>query len=176
LNKKLLIWELIGIIFIIFLGSAFHFLFEWSGSWIPIGMIAPINESVWEHLELTYWPLIIFTVIQYKFINKESDNILFAKLVAVILMNLIIVIFFYSYTQIIGEDLLTLDIFSFILAVVVGQLISYKILTFSNFKNKTSIISFIGLILCGFLFIIFTFFPPRISLFQDPLTGTYGII
>jgi hypothetical protein len=27
----------------------------------------------------------------------------------------------------------------------------------------------------GLLFILWTFFPPTLGLFRDPLTGTYGI-
>ena len=35
-------------------------------------------------------------------------------------------------------------------------------------------LAFIGLI--GILFVLFTFIPPTIPLFRDPVTGMYGII
>ncbi len=46
-KRKLLAWEMIGIPVILALGSALHYLFEWTGSWLPIAAIAPVNESVW---------------------------------------------------------------------------------------------------------------------------------
>ena len=39
------------------LGTAWHFLYPW----VPIplvGLIAPVNESVWEHLKLLFWPFL----------------------------------------------------------------------------------------------------------------------
>jgi hypothetical protein len=175
MNKKVLIWEIIGIIFITLLGSFMHFLFELTGSWPPIGAIAAVNESVWEHLKLGYWPLIIFALIEYKIIKEEVNNFALAKFVGSLLIISVIIIFFYSYTAILGEDLLVLDIFSFILSIVFAQLVSYKILTIKKFNNSVSVISLIGLVILGFLFILFTYFPPQISLFQDAGTGGYGI-
>ena len=45
-------------VFTVVLGSAMHFLYDW----VPIplvGLFAPINESVWEHLKLLFWPFLI---------------------------------------------------------------------------------------------------------------------
>jgi hypothetical protein len=176
MNKKILIWEIIGIVFISLLGSFMHFLFEISGSWPPIGAIAAVNESVWEHLKLGYWPLIFFALIEYKFIKEEINNFALAKFVGSLLIIGVIIVFFYSYTAILGEDLLILDILSFILSIVIAQLVSYKILTIKQLRKSISIISLIGLVILGFLFILFTYFPPHIPLFQDAVSGGYGIV
>ena len=91
-------------------------------------------------------------------------------------MNLIIVGVFYSYTLIIGDDLLIIDILSFIIAIIIGQAIIYKLMTISReVSNIIKIISLIGLIVYGLLFIIFTFFPLELPIFLDPGTGQYGI-
>jgi hypothetical protein len=55
-NKSVLLFELVGIVFIIFLGSALHFTFEWSGNQPAVGIFSAVNESVWEHLKLAFWP------------------------------------------------------------------------------------------------------------------------
>jgi hypothetical protein len=176
LNKKILYWEIGGIFFIIFLGSFMHFLFELTGYWAPIGAIAAVNESVWEHLKLGYWPLVFFTLIQYNFIKDEAKNIALAKLLASIMIIGFIIVFFYSYTAILGEDLFLLDILSFVLAVILAQLVSYKILTMKRLKKSVSIVSLVGLVIIGLLFILFTYFPPHLPLFQDGITGEYGIV
>ena len=163
-------------LFIIFLGSFMHFLFELTGYWAPIGAIAAVNESVWEHLKLGYWPLVFFTLIQYNFIKDEAKNIALAKLLGSLVIIGFIIVFFYSYTAILGEDLLFLDILSFVLAVVLAQLVSYKILTMKRLKKAVSIVSLVGLAIIGLLFILFTYFPPHLPLFQDGLTGEYGIV
>ncbi len=176
MNKKILIWEIVGMIFISLLGSFLHFLFELTGYFPPVGAIAAVNESVWEHLKLGYWPLMLFTLIEYKFIKKEVNNIAFAKLIASLVIVVFIITFFYTYTAILGEDFLFLDIISFILSIVIAQLVSYKILTLKKFSNKISIISILGLIILGLLFILFTYFPPHLPLFQEGITGEYGIV
>lgn len=40
------------------LGTALHFLYTWQP--VPLfGLFAPVNESVWEHLKLLYWPFLL---------------------------------------------------------------------------------------------------------------------
>jgi hypothetical protein len=37
-------------------------------------------------------------------------------------------------------------------------------------------VSLIALILLGVAFVLFTFYPPQLAMFQDPITGEYGIV
>ena len=135
MKNKLLQWEIIGIIFVIILGTLFHFLFEWLYSWPPIGAIAAVNESVWEHLKLPYWPLIIFSLIEYNYIKEDTKNFIIGKAIAVLISIGTILIIFYSYTAILGFEILIIDILSFFIGVIIGQLVSYKILTFDKLQK-----------------------------------------
>ncbi|MCJ7665514.1 MAG: DUF6512 family protein, partial [Actinobacteria bacterium] len=58
-RKKLLTWEMLGILFAFILGSLLHFTFELSGSWGPMALISGVNESVWEHLKIGFWPAFV---------------------------------------------------------------------------------------------------------------------
>ncbi|MFX0000652.1 MAG: DUF6512 family protein [Candidatus Hermodarchaeota archaeon] len=176
MKNKLLQWTLFGMIFIIIVGSLFHFVFEWLFSWPPIGAITAVNESVWEHLKLPYWPLIIFSLIEYKFIKEEANNIIIAKNLSAIISISTILIVFYSYTAILGTEILIIDILSFYIGVVIGQIISYKILTLNELPKWLSIISWIILIGFGLSLVIFTYLPPHLPIFQDSGTGLYGIL
>jgi hypothetical protein len=49
-NKTIFIYELIGMVFIIFIGSALHFTFAFSSNQPIVGAFSAVNESVWEHL------------------------------------------------------------------------------------------------------------------------------
>ena len=87
---------------------------------------------------------------------------------------LIISAIFYSYTFFTEENLI-IDILSFIFAIIVGQLISYKLLTFKKLSKNLELISLFALAILALAFVVFTFYPPQIQLFQDPNTGDYGI-
>ncbi len=176
MKNSVLKWEIIGIIFITFLGSFLHFLFELSGFNPLVGAFAAVNESVWEHLKLGFWPLMLFSLIEYRFIRSDTNNFIIAKTAAAFIIPVVIIVFFYTYTSILGTNLLLLDIFSFVLSIVIAQLVSYKILTLDKISNTYSIISLISLFILGLMFITFTYIPPYFPLFEDPVTNSYGII
>lgn len=178
-RKSVLGYELIGIIFIVILGSILHFTLEWSNNQVFIAVISAVNESVWEHLKLGFWPALIYTIIEYKYLNKSTNNFLFAKTVGIYLIPIIITVLFYSYTTILGESILPIDISIFILAVIIGQLSSYKLMTSKQLPKKSkkiSLIALIALTVLGLLFVLFTFYPPQLTVFRDPISGKYGII
>ena len=83
------------------------------------------------------------------------------------------IVFFYTYTGMLGRNIAFVDISSFFISILIGEYVTYKLVK-SDFKcNKT--ISTVILFFLFILFAIFTFNPPNIGLFEDPITGTYGI-
>ncbi|MFX1324709.1 MAG: DUF6512 family protein [Promethearchaeota archaeon] len=176
MNKKIFFWEMAGIVFITMVGSLFHFVFEWFGHWEPIAGFFAVNESVWEHLKLPFWPLVIFASIEYNFIKEDSSNFLIGKAIAVLISIATILFVFYTYTTIFRVELLIVDILSFILGVVIGQIVSYKILNRTELNPWYTKISWIFMIGLGIIFIVFTYFPPHLPIFQDTNTGLYGIV
>jgi hypothetical protein len=172
--KSILIFELFGIVLIVLVGSALHFTFKLSGGNPLVGVFSAVNESVWEHLKLSFWPALLYAIVEYRCLKKKTSNFFFAKAVSIYLMPLIIVSSFYMYRAF-SEENLVLDILIFILAVAIGQLTSYKLM---NWKEKSKICtktSIIALILLASLFIIFTFYPPQLPIFQDSISRGYGI-
>ncbi len=47
------------ILFVIVLGTLMHFMYNWSGKHPFAGLIAPVNESVWEHMKLLFFPMLL---------------------------------------------------------------------------------------------------------------------
>ena len=174
-KRTVLIYEIIGMLFIIFLGSLLHFTFEWSGYQPIVGVFSAVNESVWEHLKLGFWPALLYAIIEYWRIKKETNNFFLAKTVVVYAITVIIPVIFYSYTSITGESVFLIDILSFIVAVIIGQLLSYRLLTHKQLSDKLEKLALVALLLLGVAFIVFTFYPPHLPLFQDPISGEYGI-
>ena len=90
-------------------------------------------------------------------------------------MIALIPIVFYSYTSITRESIFAIDIATFIAAVVVGQIVSYTLFMKNQFSRNTDKIALVVLIVLGIAFIVFTFYPPHLPIFQDPASGGYGI-
>jgi hypothetical protein len=169
-------WELGGIIFIVVLGSLLHFAFEWSGNWPPLGAIAAVNESVWEHLKLGFWPALLYAALEYGRFGKSANNFPFAKTAGIYLIPVTIVVLYYAYTAILGHGLLVVDIAIFVVAVIIGQLVSYKLLMASALPARVNRFAPVALVILAILFVLFTFYPPQIPLFRDSVTGGYGIV
>lgn len=172
-KNSILIFEVISTIFIMILGVVLHFTFEWSNNNILVGTFSPVNESIWEHLKLLFFPMLATTIIGYFYEGKNISNYLCAKMLGIILSIFFTIIFFYTYTGIVGTNFAIVDIGSFFIAVILGQYVSYKKMqsTFSC-NNLIAIIILLVLYLC---FLVFTFFTPHIALFKDPITGIFGI-
>jgi hypothetical protein len=90
-------------------------------------------------------------------------------------MVLIIPIVFYSYTAVTGKSVFAIDISTFVVAVIIGQLASYKLMTYRKLSEYFNIVSIAALILLGLAFVLSTFYPPQLPIFRDPITGKYGI-
>ena len=94
MKKKVLIWEIIGFLMVCALSGVFHFIYDWSGKQAWIGFFCPVNESTWEHLKLLFFPVLIFSAIEYIWIKKESKNFIAARVTGTVLgMFTIIAVF-----------------------------------------------------------------------------------
>jgi hypothetical protein len=166
---KILKFEILGIFFISLLGSFLHFTFALANKFWLVGAFSAVNESTWEHLKLAVIPAILWALLESKVFKLKTPNFLFAKAVGIYLMPILIVVFFYGYKAILGYHNLLLDISIFVIAVIIGQIASYKIMSRPGSYSKFNNSSFFFLAILPIIFIIFTFFPPHFFLFKDPI-------
>jgi hypothetical protein len=175
--QRILKWEVFGFFFISIVGSLHHFTYTWLG-WRWLALFAPVNESTWEHFKLVFWPALVFALIEWVAIEREEGlyNFAIAKTAQAYVMPLVIGILFYIYTAFVHSSLIP-NIASFLLAVALGQWVSYCLLTRPWLEGpvwtRVALVAF-GIELVAFL--SFTFFAPHIFLFADPNTGGYGIL
>lgn len=174
--SRILKFEILGMFFISFLGSFLHFTFNLANKFWLVGMFSAVNESTWEHLKLAVIPAILWAVLESKVFRLKNHNFLPAKAIGIYLMPLLIVIFFYGYKAILGNHNLLMDIAIFFIAVIIGQVVSYKIMSCQEFSQRFDKLSFFFLVILLLVFIVFTFWPPKIFIFQDSVFGQYGII
>jgi hypothetical protein len=174
MNRSILKWELTGMAVIWVLGSGFHFLFSLFGSNPAAGIFFPVNESVFEHLKLTFWPTITWAVFSYFYLKSVVNNFIIAKAAAVITMPLVTIALFYGYTAF-AADNVAVDIVIFLVAVAAGQYLNYLVLKAGALPQWLSGLSAIIILTLALVYTAFTFYPPYTSFFMDSNTGEYGI-
>lgn len=172
-KNKIRNYQIFSVIFTFILGTLLHFIFEWSGENIFVASFSAINESVWEHLKLLYFPMLLTLIIGYFYIEKNVPNFLCSKTMGAITSMLFTVIFFYTYSGILGKNIAIIDISLFFVATILGEYVAYKLMN-STFKCNTKIAIFV-LIFIGVCFVTFTYSAPELGIFKDPITGQYGL-
>lgn len=164
-----------GVLFTVLAGAALHFLFEWSGRLIPTALIAPVNESVWEHLKLLFFPILLFSALE-ALIRRPGPAFYAARTCGVLAGLAAIPVLFYTGTGITGIHALWADLLLFLVSVILAFSLSHVLEAKIRPGRTALLLSLSALILLVLLFFLLTFFPPALPLFQDPLTGGFGIM
>ena len=158
------------------MGGFLHFSYEISNENRIVGYFSAINESTWEHLKMLITPSLIYLILEYILYGKYIDNFIIIKTLSILVGISTIVVLFYTYTGVLGTNYLILDISTFGIGVFLEYYFSYKMLQTNILANNYfNYIGIIFLILIVLAQIIFTINPPKIALFLDPVTNTYGI-
>lgn len=168
-------WCIAGVPVITASGSAMHYAYDWSGQHAIMGLIFPVNESVWEHLKMAYWGLFLFALCEYPWVNQKVKNYFTIKLLGLLILIFSILAIYYAYHSLLGRNVLALDILSFVVGVVLCQWASWRL--YQNpfamrFPDSISLLLFLG---AGILFAWLTLHPPRKKIFWDRNTKSYGI-
>ena len=163
-------WQAAGFAFCTLLGTLLHFLYDWTGAF---AIFSGVNESTWEHMKLLFWPLLLFAIFQRFFFREE--NYWHIKLVATVLGLTLIPVLFYTYNGMFGKSPDWVNIAIFYVAAGAAFLFEWWAFRKNLLQWKHPQLALGAMILIGILFTVFTFFPPQIPLFRDPVTGKYGV-
>lgn len=163
---KIKTWHIAGIFFTVILGSILHFVYEWSGFYPLFGLIGSVNESVWEHLKLLYWPFLVSFVAELWAYGKNTSGFFAAKAFGIVSGMFFIVAAFYTYSGIVGKEILLIDIILFVIGAIVSYAVSYKYIkcTFNNAK-KSDLFGLAVLFTFAIMFCIYSFNPPDLGIF-----------
>lgn len=174
MKKNLFIWQFAGVTFTAVLGTILHFLFQWTDLKI-LAPISAVNESTWEHMKLLFIPSLIFAAIQYFVSHKDYGCFWVVKLIGILFGTLLIPILFYTLSGSFGTLSVVINITIFFLSIFLEYTTEYFLFDKISCKTWLNWISIGVLIIVLALFFIFTFCPPKLPLFLDPLTQGYGI-
>jgi len=169
-KKQIRNYQIISAFFVIVLGTLLHFTYKISGENKIVALFSAINESTWEHLKLVFFPMFTSLIIGYFYFRKKISNFICSKTCGIIFAMGFIVVFFYTYSGIIGKNIAIIDILSFIVSIILGEFLSYiLIINKAKCNNKIAIIK---LIIIAIAFVIFTFYTPEIGIFKNPLLNS----
>lgn len=169
------LWQLAGVTFTAILGTLLHFLFHLSES-IFVAPFSAVNESTWEHMKILFFPMLIFALVQSKFFTRAYANFWQVKTLGIITGTLAIPFLFYTYNGAFGTPPAFVNVLIFFLSAGLSFLLESFLFSEKKENKILEILSKIFLVLFTSAFIIFTFFPPQIPLFLDPITRSYGIV
>ena len=174
MGRRWRVWPLTGFLTAAVLGTLAHFAYRWSGGALLAGVFCAVNESVWEHMKLLFFPVFLFTAAQ--FCVGERDGLLAARAVSVTAGLALIPTLYYTYTGIWGDHTLWADAAIFYLSAAVTFWLDDLLHRQRRlWKMEYQVAGLVWLWVLAFLFVWWTFSPPHIALFRDPLTGLYGI-
>lgn len=169
-------WHVAGILFTIVLGTLDHFFYDWSGGNPLVATFSAVNESTWEHLKLLVFPMLLFSALEYVVYGRFISGFIPAKVLSVLAGMGAIILLFYGYTALAPSNYLWADIATFVISVIIAWSVSYVLITREVFSSipaeLTSRVILAVLLVC---FLLFTVTPPHVFLFEDPVTGQYGL-
>ena len=174
MKKSIGIWQLSGFALTSLCGTVLHFLYDWLGEAAYVAPFSGVNESVWEHMKLLFWPMFLFALIQRLFFRERKD-FWCVKLRGMLVGLGAIPVLFYTYNGVIGRSPDWLNISIFFVSAAVAYLYETKLLWEQRLACKRPKIALAALCAIALAFIVFTFQTPQLGIFKDPVTGRYGM-
>lgn len=149
-------------------GTLLHFVYDWSGQNPVVGIFSPVNESVWEHLKLLFFPAVTYSAAAY-LCRRRYPNDPAAAAAGIFAGMAVIVILFYTYSGILGRLVEWVNIALFFVGVAVFLLARNLIRKNRILTGTAANLAAVALlILTGVLFGFWNIFPPRLGIFIPP--------
>ena len=168
MKKELKRYIICYIIFSI-IGTLMHFAYDVLGSNVILNSIVPVNESVWEHMKLIFYPALFFFVYNYDYKRKNNMSTYYSSFIISVTFSIITCILsYYIYSKFIGNTLI-IDIISYYVCMGIVFLIMYLMnYIFDEINEDIEILCEIIILTYIFIFIIYTYFPPNLIIFNSP--------
>ncbi|MGN1307797.1 MAG: DUF6512 family protein [Faecousia sp.] len=146
-------------------GSALHFLY----TALPhplTALIAPVNESVWEHLKLLYYPTLL-TAYLLSTCTMERQRLWSGFLIALLAMPLFLVGVYELLVCGFGVEGLLADIGLYVVTMVGGFALAYVFYRKGVALRATGVLTMLVIFYGAFL-IVFSFAAPHFGIFLPP--------
>lgn len=146
-------------------GAGLHFLYDALPNPLT-ALVSPVNESVWEHLKLLFWPMLAAGFWLAPGTNERSA-LWSGIFVAELAMPLFLLGGFYLLQCGFGVVSLPVDIALYFLTMGLGFLLAYRVFRGGKLKNAAAWL-ILPVILYGASLVLFTFAAPPLGIFLPP--------
>ena len=174
MKQPLAFWQFAGFCLTSLGGTLLHFLYEWTSNALVVAPFSGVNESTWEHMKLLYVSWLAFALVQSRFF-RDCRGFWWVKGRGIFAGLITIPVLYYTYNGAFGKSPDWLNIAIFFVAVAVTYGVEYRHFRKGVAARRWAALPLGGIVLLGVLFVVFTFAPPALPLFRDPLTGGYGV-
>lgn len=171
MKKSFNLWQIAGFIFTGAAGVLLHFLFDWTGESLLVAPFSAVNESVWEHMKLLFFPMFLFAFVENIYFK---ENFWCTKLIGILAGTVLVPILYYTINGVFGPTPDRVNIAIFFVSAAAAYLLETKLFK-TGIKCNRPAAALTVLCLIALLFAVLTFTPPHIPLFRDPVMGGYGI-
>ena len=148
-------------------GTALHFLYTISPNLIS-ALLAPVNESVWEHLKLLFWPVLGAAVVLSA--RAPCRIRLWCGFLTALLAMPVFLLGMYYLLRRLGLSGLALDILLYYVTIFGGFWLAWHLQRAGRLQRHCGILLML-VILYGAGLILFTFAAPPLKLFTPPAVG-----
>ncbi len=170
------LWQFAGFAVVSFLGTILHFLYDWTGKNAFAALFSGVNESTWEHMKLLFFPMFFFSIVESFFIGKEYKNFWCIKLKGTILGLALIPVIFYTLQGAFGTTPDWINIAIFFVSAAIAFVYETRQFSKDGTPCRSQKLAILTLCLITIAFWVFTFLPPEIPLFQNPIDGSFGVV
>lgn len=144
-------------------GTGLHFLYDVCP--VPlVGLFAPVNESVWEHLKLFFWPALAAACVLTRG-SADGQRAWSGWLLAELAMPLLCMGIFYMLSCGFGVESLWVDIALYVLVMAAGFSLAYR-QTVTGRSAWCAGVLVIAVGLYGAALILFSLAPPALPVFS----------
>ena len=150
-------------------GTALHFLYTISPNLIS-ALLAPVNESVWEHLKLLFWPVLGAAVVLSA--RAPCRIRLWCGFLTALLAMPVFLLGMYYLLRRLGLSGLALDILLYYVTIFGGFWLAWCLQRAGRLQRHCGILLML-VILYGASLILFTFAAPPLKLFTPPAAGVW---
>ena len=150
-------------------GTALHFLYTISPNLIS-ALLAPVNESVWEHLKLLFWPVLGAAVVLSA--RAPCRIRLWCGFLTALLAMPVFLLGMYYLLRRLGLSGLALDILLYYVTIFGGFWLAWHLQRAGRLQRHCGILLML-VILYGAGLILFTFAAPPLKLFTPPAAGVW---
>ena len=74
MGKKIPVFQMGGFLFTAVTGTLLHFLFDLTGGNGVVALFSAVNESIWEHMKLIFYPMAVFSFAEYFAWGREVES------------------------------------------------------------------------------------------------------